>query len=554
METILLKINKIKDLLTRIEKLVKKNFDLNSKILGILCDETNKSPYNDRKMMIKRDFVITSFVVPWILGIGRRTPTQARGYIKNGSTLNPGYYPGNQKRIEVEGETMVFNKFMERLFDEKNINPELTELLGEKVYKPWDCLSGIFQIEVNSKLGLVSRPHGVTANNETILMTDDFIDEMTEQLKEECEIKLLATMAVWQAKKGVYYVIKSKEIFSVDFNEEKWLKILENIREWALFLYEDSVHLFQYNAKYLVFDTETTGLPERIPGKGIGKDAYYNYKQLEKYNGSRLLQIAWTCCDNHFNIIGDINTFYILPENPSEYDIHPEVIHKIGITKEKITTKGIAMDKFIDRLTRDLQKTEILVAHNAFFDINILRHELYRRKYNEPLNTINNKVEMNKVLCTLEKSRNTGNNKKVKSLDVLYETLFNKKRKKGHEAKTDIIDLIACIKQMNLSKEKNTVEETLNKEDILICTSIKRFRFDIGDYSHPPGGMSHTLEETIKYFMNKQKYYKGINITEKIIKKWYDYYEDKELHEFEFDKCNCENIYEHRYYWDWCDA
>lgn len=88
----------------------------------------------------------------------------------------------------------------------------------------------------------------------------------------------------------------------------------------------------------------------------------------------------------------------------------------------------------------------------------------------------------------------------------------------------------------------------------MICTSIKRFRFDIGDYSHPPGGMSHTLEETIKYFMNKQKFYKGINITEKIIKKWYDYYEDKELHEFEFDKCNCENIYEHRYYWDWCDA
>ena len=40
--------------------------------------------------------------------------------------------------------------------------------------------------------------------------------------------------------------------------------------------------------KVIVFDTETTGLPIT---KGFNN--YYSYKELEKYNSSRLLSICW---------------------------------------------------------------------------------------------------------------------------------------------------------------------------------------------------------------------------------------------------------------------
>lgn len=186
-------------------------------------------------MFTEKESVISSFIVPWIVGVGFKTSEEAKQYIKFGETLNSRYYPSNKKAIIDNGAESVYSQFMERLFNENNIDSDLTQLLGENVYKPWDCLSGIYQVEINEKMGLVARPSGITKNNECAVMVDNFLTHsiFRDDSDEEIEIKLLTTMAVWRAKKGVYVISKMNTIIRIDFDNAKWEDILRKIKLWA---------------------------------------------------------------------------------------------------------------------------------------------------------------------------------------------------------------------------------------------------------------------------------------------------------------------------------
>ena len=160
-------------------------------------------------IFIKKETVISSFIAPWILGYGCKTPEEAKKYIKVGKTLSPTYYPANQERIRENGAEFVHSLFMDRLFNENNIDQGLTQIIGENVYKPWNCLSGIYQIEINERMGLLARPNGITQNNECVVIVDDSPAKFFRtNNEEELKIKLLATMAVWRANKGVYFIKK----------------------------------------------------------------------------------------------------------------------------------------------------------------------------------------------------------------------------------------------------------------------------------------------------------------------------------------------------------
>ena len=136
-------------------------------------------------IFIKRDSVISSFITPWILGFGCRTPEEAKKYIKFGETLNPSYYPCNKKDIDDNGAESVYLRFMDILFNENNIDYDLTQIIGDNVYKPWDCLSGIYQVEINEKMGLEARPNGITKNNECVVMVDNYLTNFYRYNTEE---------------------------------------------------------------------------------------------------------------------------------------------------------------------------------------------------------------------------------------------------------------------------------------------------------------------------------------------------------------------------------
>jgi len=185
-------------------------------------------------IFIKKDCVISSFILLLLFGYGCKSSEEAKKYIKHGETLNPSYYPLNKESITNNGYDHVYSVFMDRLFNEKNIDDNLTKIVGENVYKPWDCLSGIYQIEINDNMGLVARPNGITMNNNCVIMVDNYLTRYFRQnTEEELEIKLLSTMVVWKAKKGLYIIEKMDKIIQLDYDESRWNNILTGVKSWS---------------------------------------------------------------------------------------------------------------------------------------------------------------------------------------------------------------------------------------------------------------------------------------------------------------------------------
>lgn len=205
---------------------------------SIVCKENEDNiEIISPKIFIKRDVVISSFIVPWIVGVGCKTPEQAKEYIKRGTTLNPNYFPLNKKEITTNGEEQVYSRFMTLLFNDNNIDRELSRIVGENVFTPWDCLSGIYQYEITDKVGLIARPVGVTLNNECIVMEDKFLIKFIRiDAKEEIRIKLWSTMVVWGAKRGVYILHKMRKVIRLDFEQTEWDKISTKIKIWCEYI------------------------------------------------------------------------------------------------------------------------------------------------------------------------------------------------------------------------------------------------------------------------------------------------------------------------------
>jgi len=184
----------------------------------------------------KKKGMVSTFIVPYITGIGYKSPEEAKAYIKYGETLDANYYPDNIEEIEMNGEESVYYQHMKELFSSNNIDLELSQIVGQIVYKPNSCYSGIFMIDLgkgSNGIGLNARPCGVTALNETIIMVNNIQKKFYSNTQEEIELKLLSTMAVWKAKKGIYIMKHTKNIICLDFDEKKWIEVLKVIKQWS---------------------------------------------------------------------------------------------------------------------------------------------------------------------------------------------------------------------------------------------------------------------------------------------------------------------------------
>lgn len=187
----------------------------------------------ERTIFNKLDFVITAFTVPFILARWTRSLEDTQKYIKRDENLRSGYFPENIKAIEENGEETVRLTHMNRVFDSDNVSVRLTEIIRETVYYIWSCHSGIFQLEITPKLGLLARPSGVTKNNECVVMVDTYLTRCNILDRRDIEVKLLSMMAVWKAKKGVCYITRIAKTVEIDFDETRWNDILAELKEWA---------------------------------------------------------------------------------------------------------------------------------------------------------------------------------------------------------------------------------------------------------------------------------------------------------------------------------
>jgi len=113
---------------------------------------------------------------------------------------------------------------------------------------------------------------------------------------------------------------------------------------------------------FLVFDTETTGLP-------IERDGDPN----DISNWPRVIQLSWIILDSDFDLVKTENHFI----NPQEL-IPDDAIKIHGITNEYIQENGKSYEEVLELFLEDLETTQILVAHNLDFDVPIIDAELLR--------------------------------------------------------------------------------------------------------------------------------------------------------------------------------
>jgi len=196
---------------------------------------------------------------------------------------------------------------------------------------------------------------------------------------------------------------------------------------------------------YLVFDTETTGLP---------KDWKAPVSDLD--NWPRLVQIAWSRYDSSGNKTSDNN--YII--KPQGFVIPPysSIIHRI--TTEKALQEGVDLKLVLEKFVQDIKDAKFLVAHNMDFDTKIVEAEFLRT------NLVSNISEVSKI-CTMKKSTSFCQIKgpygfKWPTLAELYFKLFEENFEDAHDASVDITACAKCffkLKKMKIISGKDIIKK-----------------------------------------------------------------------------------------------
>ena len=174
---------------------------------------------------------------------------------------------------------------------------------------------------------------------------------------------------------------------------------------------------------FLIFDTETTGLPKNFRAPVSDSD-----------NWPRLVQLAWQLNDNNGKLISN-NSHIIKPTNFS-IPFNSEKIH--GISTEVAIQKGKEINEVLEEFENDLIKSKYIIGHNINFDINIIGAEHFRKKLKS---TIEEKIkidtaQISKSYCNLKGG--FGGGLKMPKLIEMYECLFKEKFSDAHDASYDV--------------------------------------------------------------------------------------------------------------------
>src|SRR5690606_21643678 len=181
---------------------------------------------------------------------------------------------------------------------------------------------------------------------------------------------------------------------------------------------------------FLIFDTETTGLPRD-----------YNAPVSDSDNWPRMVQLAWQLHDDTGKLLSAKN--YIV--KPEGFDIPIAVANVHGITTERALKDGKELRFVLEEFLKDVAQTTYNVGHNVEFDINIVGAELYRL-------AITNNLAEKKLLDTMKSSIDfcaipggRGGGYKFPTLTDLHTKLFNKGFGDAHDAAYDVDATARCF-------------------------------------------------------------------------------------------------------------
>ena len=185
---------------------------------------------------------------------------------------------------------------------------------------------------------------------------------------------------------------------------------------------------------YLIFDTETTGLPRS-----------YKAPISDVENWPRVVQLAWQLHDDDGKLL-EHNDFLIKPDG---FDIPygSEKIH--GISTELAVGQGIGLAEGLELFEGALEKATFIVGHNVSFDINVLGCEFFREEksieWTDKL-VLDTCTEKTAGLCKLLGGR--GGRFKLPTLSELHEHLFQAQFNEAHNATADVEATTRCFLEL----------------------------------------------------------------------------------------------------------
>ena len=195
---------------------------------------------------------------------------------------------------------------------------------------------------------------------------------------------------------------------------------------------------------YLIFDTETTGLPKRWDAPITDTD-----------NWPRCIQIAWQLHDAMGNCI-EHQDYLVQPEGFNiPYDA--EKIH--GISTELAQEQGVPLSEVLEKFNIALSKTKFIVGQNVGFDLNIMGAEFVRENVTNQLQelpVLDTCTEHTAELCQLPGGRY--GKFKLPTLTELHQYLFNKPFAEAHNATADVEATTRCFLEL-IRREEYTKEQ-----------------------------------------------------------------------------------------------
>lgn len=189
---------------------------------------------------------------------------------------------------------------------------------------------------------------------------------------------------------------------------------------------------------YIVFDTETTGLPIMCHGHIIDVE-----KKLSNYDHARLLQLSWAVYDIDGKLI-KVEDHYV---KPIGYRVGATEIH--GITQE-IADAGEQYEDVVKLFYNDFITVEHMFGHNVAFDINIMKSEMIRHKQEKYIKSFDKvnfhcTATIGKDIMDLKRRNGTPRYPKQKEL---FKHVVGRDMCNAHNSKYDVLNLGEIVSRL----------------------------------------------------------------------------------------------------------
>jgi len=185
---------------------------------------------------------------------------------------------------------------------------------------------------------------------------------------------------------------------------------------------------------FLIFDTETTGLPKK-----------WNAPLSDSENWPRCVQIAWQIHD--FNGLCIENKSFLIKPEGYTIPYESEKIH--GISTSLANSKGEKIKKVLKTFLNSISKCKYICGHNVKFDINIIGAELFRIGHENKIGQVPIIDTCSEITAEISKlPGGRGGKFKFPTLSELYFNLFNENFKEAHNATADVEATSRCLMEL----------------------------------------------------------------------------------------------------------